>query len=119
MTHRTSLLEYADRLLDGQYGLGARGPRTAALLARLAFEEWLDEQSASWASASPGYRPTTKSQLVVLSALRGVEVGEKANRAWNRLSRAVHHHAYELQPSAAEIRHLVTQVRGLTAGVGH
>jgi hypothetical protein len=33
---------------------------------------------------------------------------------WQALSRAVHHHAYELQPSVAEVKHLVGRVRALS-----
>jgi len=112
MTERSALLDYADRLLDGSVDLGARGPRTAALLARSALEDWLDEHGASWSSPALGF-PTIKSKLVALGALRGAAVGEQARRVWHRLSRAVHHHAYELQPSVAEIRHLVGEVREL------
>ena len=107
-----TLLDYADQLLDGEFGLGARGPRTAALLARTVLEEWLDEQSASWSSPTLGF-PTARSKIVALGAVRGASVGERTRRVWHALSRAVHHHAYELQPSAAEIRQLVGAVREL------
>jgi hypothetical protein len=114
VTERVELLDYADEVLDGAYGLGGRAPRTAALLARRAFEEWLDELSAPWAAEVQSDRPpTTSSKLVALGALRGAELGERAKRVWHGLSRAVHHHAYELQPSAAEVRSLVAQVRAL------
>jgi hypothetical protein len=114
MTGRAALLNYADEVLDGTIPLGPRTARTAALLARLALEDWLDEQSASWSAA--GERPpTTNSKLVVLGRNRGTDVGERARRVWQSLSRAVHHHAYELQPSPAEVRHLVGQVRDLAA----
>lgn len=116
MTGRTALLDYADDVLDGTIALGPRAARIAALLARLALEAWLDEQSSSWSLAS-GKRPTTNSKLVVLDRLRGVEVGERTRRAWHSLSEAVHHHAYELQPSAAEVRHLASEVRQLGAGI--
>jgi uncharacterized membrane protein len=111
MTGRAALLDYADLLLDGAVDLGARGPRTAALLARSALEDWLDDQ-ASWSSPALGF-PTMKSKLIALGALRGAALGEQARRVWHGLSRAVHRHAYELQPSVAEIRHLVGQVREL------
>ncbi|AWT52263.1 hypothetical protein D806_012750 [Mycolicibacterium smegmatis MKD8] len=112
MTYRAELLSYADEVLDGTVDLGVRGPRTAALLARRAFEDWLDEISRSWAVHADSDRaPTTASKLVVLGALRGETVGETAKRVWHGLSRAVHHHAYELQPSVAEVRSLVRQVR--------
>ena len=45
-----------------------------------------------------------------------MELGEHAKRVWHGLSRAVHHHAYELEPSVAEVRQLVKQVRVLAAG---
>uniref|UniRef100_UPI00389A9DE2 hypothetical protein n=1 Tax=Mycobacterium sp. HUMS_1102779 TaxID=3383487 RepID=UPI00389A9DE2 len=99
MIGRPALLDYADEVLDGHFALGSRAPRTAALLARLALEDWLDEESASWAANSVKH-PTTNSKLVVLCRNRGVEVSERARRVWQPLSRAVHHHAYELQPSS-------------------
>ncbi|SEH47732.1 hypothetical protein SAMN04489835_0261 [Mycolicibacterium rutilum] len=111
MTSRAAFLDYADKLLDGQFGLGARGPRTAALLARSVLEEWIEEQSASWVSPTLGY-PTTRSKIIALGAVRGAE-GERTRRVWHRLSRAVHHHAYELQPTVSEIRQLVRAVREL------
>lgn len=111
MTSGGKLLDYADRLLDGEFGLGVRGPRIAALLTRTVLEEWIDDQSP-WASAANGY-PTTRSKIVALGAIRGRAVSERTRRVWHALSRAVHHHAYELQPSAAEIRQLVQTVRGL------
>jgi hypothetical protein len=58
---------------------------------------------------------TTKSKLVVLEALQGVDLGQLVKRTWQGLTVACHHHSYELQPSAAEVRDLVEQVRGLDA----
>ena len=112
MTDRAALLDYAGDVLDGKVSLGSRGARTAALLARRALEDWLDEQSATW-STSSYWEPTTKSKLVVLEALRGADIGELAKNVWHGLSVACHHHSYELQPSAVEVRHLVEQVRKL------
>lgn len=112
MTDCVALLEHADDLLDGKVALGVSGPRTAALLARCALEQWLDEQSASWMSMSYPF-PSTRSKLVVLEVLGDPDLGAQARWIWEALSRSAHHHAYELQPSAAEVRHLVRQVRGL------
>jgi hypothetical protein len=113
---RVELLGFAEQVLDGTISLGARGPRTAALLARRAFEEWLDEFSASWSTQAVSDRPpTTSSKLVALGALQGMELGDQAKRVWHGLSRAVHHHAYELQPSVAEVRQLVQQVRTVSS----
>lgn len=108
------LLDYAEQALDGSFPLGPRAARIAALLARLAFESWLDQQSATWREPDSGF-PTTASELVVLESLQSVELGERAKKVWHALSRAVHHHAYELQPSTAEVRHLVGEVRQLMA----
>lgn len=117
MTDRAELLGYAEQVLDGTVSLGPRGPRTAALLARRAFEDWLDEISASWSTQVISDRPpTTSSKLVALGALQGIELGESAKRLWHGLSRAVHHHAFELQPSMAEVRQLVRQVRTVSSG---
>ncbi|OBG82603.1 hypothetical protein A5733_14945 [Mycobacterium sp. NS-7484] len=119
MTDRVELLSYAEQVLDGTVRLGVRGPRTAALLARCAFEDWLDEMSAPWATQAETDRPpTTSSKLVALGALHGNELGEQAKTAWNGLSRAVHHHAYELQPSVTEVRYLVRLVRDACTGSG-
>lgn len=112
MTDRAALLAHAEDILNGKVALGASGPRTAALLARCAFEDWLDEQSAAWASPYPF--PSTKSKLVVLEVLGDPDQGVQARRIWEALSRCVHHHAYELQPPVSEVRYLVDQVRGLT-----
>lgn len=117
MTDRGELLTYAEQVLDGTISLGARGPRTAALLARRAFEDWLDEISASWSTQVVSDRPPTiSSKLVALGALQGMDLSERAKRVWHGLSRAVHHHAYELQPSVAEVRQLVRQVRTVSSG---
>lgn len=110
MTDRAALLDYAVDILDDKVALGARGTRTAALLARRAFEDWLDEQSSTW-SGTGYYRPSIKSKIVVLEAFRGVEIGQKVKRAWQGLSIACHHHSYELQPSAGAVRELVELVR--------
>jgi len=119
MTERAALLEHADRLLDGSVALGARATRVAALLARSALEDWLDQQCA-WATAPK--RPSTKAKLAVLGVLAVLDAldddtdfGERAKRVWHGLSRVCHHHSYELQPSPHEVRQLVAEVRRLDA----
>lgn len=114
MTDRADLLDYAEQVLDGKVALGSRGPRTAALLARCALEDWLDDKSAAWSPQSYPF-PNTKSKLVALEALGDRDLGMRAQCVWNALSRGVHHHAYELQPSVAEVRYLVKQVRELAS----
>jgi hypothetical protein len=114
MTNSPGLLDYAEQVLDGKVALGSSGPRTAALLARCVLEEWLDAKSETWAGTGYPY-PSTRSKIVALEALGDRELGARAQRVWNALSRNVHHHAYELQPSSAEVRHLVQQVRNLAS----
>ena len=110
MTDRAALLDHADDVLDGTVALGARGPRVAALLARRAFEDWLDERSP-WCAALPK-QPRTNSKLVLLGVADSA-VGDRAKAVWHGLSRACHRHSYELAPSVAEVRGLVSAVRTL------
>lgn len=114
MSNRAALLDHAEQVLEGGVALGSSGPRTAALLARCALEDWLDEQSAPWAPTDYPF-PSTKSKLVVLEILGDRHAGVLARWIWEALSRLVHHHAYELQPSVPEVRHLVDQVRRLAS----
>jgi len=111
MTDRAALLDYADHLLDGTLPLDSRSTRVAAVMARSAFEDWLDEQ-CQWAVTAV-IRPSTSAQLAVLDALDDADVGQRAKRVWHGLSRMCHHHAYELQPSPAEVRELVAELRQL------
>jgi hypothetical protein len=78
-------------------------PRIAALLARRAMETtmrrlWerrtLDLQSCSM-----------RVQLICLRTYLGdADLAARAGHAWSALSRACHHHPYELAPTAAELR---------------
>jgi hypothetical protein len=43
-------------------------------------------------------------QLLLLPAYAGGDIAERAREAWMGLARATHHHAYELAPTAAELR---------------
>jgi cytochrome c5 len=77
-------------------------PRAAALLIRQALEEAVD---AYWTTRQlPLESVSTQTQLVCLrmmtadNALRG-----QLHEAWGSLSRACHHHPYELAPTAGEL----------------
>lgn len=111
---RARLLEAAGQVLDGTVPLGHRSARIAAVLTRAAFEDWLDQMSASWSSTA-GRGPTTASKLVVLRAFRGDAVADDADRAWHQLSRLCHHQAYELQPNLIEVGDMLALVRSLSA----
>jgi hypothetical protein len=97
------LLGEADRLLTTVVpGTRGRWPRACAWLIRLALEQTLD---GYWSRVLPqaaecGMRP----QLLLLPAYAGGDIAERAREAWMGLARATHHHAYELAPTAAELR---------------
>jgi hypothetical protein len=57
--------------------------------------------------------------LLPLPQFAGPEAALLAREAWLGLSRAAHHHAYELAPTAAELRRWhanVTQLAGMLSG---
>jgi hypothetical protein len=85
--------------------------RMAAFLARQALEEIIDQRCADLAAPAPS--ATTRSKLLILRALDSAEAADCAAVAWNRLSNACHLHAYEMQPSHAEVEQLCSVVAGL------
>lgn len=61
-----------------------------------------------------------RSRLAVLQVLDQTLFATRAEYAWHALSRACHHHAYELAPTVSELQHLhavVTQLINSTAGL--
>ena len=77
-------------------------PRAAALLARQALESSLDSY---WRSKNlPVAECSTKAQLLCLSEyLKDQPLAKEAHHVWSALSRACHHHPYELAPTAGEL----------------
>jgi hypothetical protein len=77
-------------------------PRAAALLGRQAFESALDEW---WrAKGIPLDVCTTHAQLLCLSTyLRDDDTAAQLGYAWSALTRACHHHPYELSPATGEL----------------
>ena len=77
-------------------------PRAAALLARQALEMSLDQY---WKGKRPGLELcTTHAQLLCLRQYwPDKEEAGRIHMAWVTLSRACHHHPYELAPTAAEL----------------
>ena len=86
--------------------------RAAALLARQAFESGLDDH---WRSKGVALdRLGTRPQLICLSAyLPNREAAARASHAWSALSRACHHHPYELPPGHAELGNWLASVRDI------
>src|SRR5215469_2152999 len=108
------LLAQADRLLTAVVpGTRGRWPRACAWLIRLALEQALDEY---WSRVLPeavncGVRP----QLLMLPQYAGSITAAQAAEAWYGLARATHHHAYDLAPTAAELRRWHELVRAVVA----
>jgi hypothetical protein len=98
------LLDTARGLLRRDPATAGLWPRVSALLARQALEAavrglWdrrrLDLQGVSMAA-----------QLICLRTYLGdADLAARAGHAWSALSRACHHHAYELAPTAGELDH--------------
>jgi hypothetical protein len=76
----------------------------AAFLARRALEEIVEQRCTDLGASAPW--ATTRSKLLILRALDTAEVADRAAFAWNRLSNACHLHAFEMQPSTAEVEQL-------------
>ncbi|WP_285029789.1 hypothetical protein [Mycolicibacterium sp. lyk4-40-TYG-92] len=104
------LLVEAQKVLNDARADGLSA-RMAAFLARQALEEIIDQRCADVDAHAPW--ATARSKLVILRALDSQDVADSAAIAWNRLSLACHVHAFELQPSRAEIEHLCGVVASL------
>lgn len=105
------LLSHADALLASAGRHVPAWPRACALLIRLALEAGLDRY---WTTVDPKVvECTMRVQLLLLSRYAGQGAADLAQEAWHSLCRAVHHHTYELDPTATELRdwhHLVTDL---------
>ncbi|MDQ3661169.1 MAG: hypothetical protein M3454_08965 [Actinomycetota bacterium] len=97
-----NLLSYSDAATAGLW------PRAAALLARQALERALDD---FWHVRAPGVENGSgRSQLLCLRSYAGERLSEEASHTWTALSRACHHHAYELSPTASELERWMQSV---------
>ncbi|CAN5538089.1 hypothetical protein BH20ACT21_BH20ACT21_09720 [soil metagenome] len=96
------LLAYSDAATAGLW------PRAAALLARQALEQGLND---FWQVRAPGVeKGTRRSQMLCLRSYADEQLAEEANHTWTALSRACHHHAYELSPTASELKRWMRSV---------
>ena len=110
------LLAEADRLLTTVVpGTRGRWPRACAWLIRIALEQSLDD---FWATRLPeaadcGMRP----QLLLLPRYAGQALAGQARDAWLGLARATHRHAYDLAPTASELRRWHDLVAGIVTSL--
>jgi hypothetical protein len=99
------LLAAADQLLTSPVpGADGQWPRACALLIRLAVEMTLDR---FWVRTLPSAADCGMRQQLLLLPLYTVDLptaARLAREAWLGLAGAAHHHAYELAPTAAELR---------------
>jgi hypothetical protein len=97
------LLRAADALLTGATpSMRPCWQRACAALLRIALEQVLQDY---WRHRAPSVlRATMRSQLLILPVVAREATAFRAREAWNGLCRAVHHHTYELPPTATELR---------------
>ena len=111
------LADAAERVLvdpgDALFGCWARA---SALLARQSLESAMD---LLWRERAPivVHCPMSAQLLVLPSYLRDQEAARDAAYVWSALSRACHHHAYELPPTASELRSLIGLTRRVVAAI--
>ena len=102
-TPARSLLHAAEALAD-RPELGTRGlwPRASVLLARQALEVAL---KTYWSAAAPGVEEcSARAQLLCLGRyLSDQPLAGRAHQVWAALSRASHHHPYDLAPTHDEL----------------
>ena len=98
-------------------GTAGLWPRAAALLARRALEEALDDL---WSRRAPGLeRASARAQLACLPDYLGDRgLAWDIVFTWSALSNACHHHAYELGPTAAELERRLAAVDRLIEKLG-
>ena len=99
-----ALLELADRLLRrADPDTAGLWPRTSALLALEALEASVQRLWERQGLAFQGC--SMRTQLICLrSYLVDARLAARAGHAWSALSRACHHHAYELAPTVGELQ---------------
>lgn len=104
------LLGQAQQILATR-ATGGHSSRMAAFLARRALEQIIELRCIALDADAPW--ATTRSKLLILRSLDTEGVADRATYAWNRLSNACHLHAYEMQPSVAEVEQLCGVVASL------
>lgn len=109
-------LAVADRLLQDP-GLVQPGvwPRACTWLIRLALEHAVDD---FWAAHRPEVAAASRrAQFLTLTRTVDADLGRRGTELWHALSRAAHHHAYELAPTATELREWHRDVRVVVGGL--
>lgn len=110
-------LAVADRILDDPELIeNGSWPRVCTWLIRLALEHGLDD---FWAERNPAMIQVSsrRAQLLTLTRTVDSDLGFRATALWHTLSRAAHHHAYELAPTGTELRSWHSEVTELVVAL--
>ena len=104
--HEDDLVVAARRLLDDSTrSTVSAWPRAAAVLARQALERGLEHY---WEKRLPGAeRLNMRAQLNCTHVYLGDHLAGELTYTWYALSRATHHHPYELDPTQEELSSLI------------
>jgi hypothetical protein len=96
-------LAVADRILaEPEIVEAGAWPRACTWLIRLALEHALDDL---WSRTNPEVGAASRhAQLLTLTRTMDPDLGGRTTVLWHTLSRAAHHHAYELAPTGDELR---------------
>lgn len=109
------LLRLADELLE-RPDLNLRGawPRAVALLGRQALEGGLDQ---FWTREFPNmkYASRRTQTLCLEQFVRDRDLTDGIRESWASLTRACHHHPFELSPTAIELKNWLAEVEALVA----
>lgn len=113
MSPTLALLGYAQTLLNGTgEQRSGQSARLAALIARQALEMMVDDRCAEL-GAKGCDRATMRSRLTILKSLDNADRAAHYASLWTQLSASCHEHAYDLPPTAAEVRGLCEEVVAL------
>lgn len=91
----------------------AAGPRAVALLGRQALEQFINDL---WDWKEPRMRgSSTRAQLICLPRYLDPAIAARISLLWWALSRACHHHPYELAPTHSELAALLEETERVFA----
>lgn len=110
------LIDAAERLLnEASPSTVSAWSRAAALLVRQALESTLSD---FWRARVPGVeRLTMRAQLDSARVFLDPKLGGEISYVWHALSRATHHHPYELDPTREELDSLLSIARAAIARI--
>lgn len=113
----SALLNEAQRLVEeAPAGTVSAWPRAAALLARQELEASLE---TFWGETVLGMtRAPARARMSCLRFyLHDEPLAADLTYTWTALTRATHHHPYELDPTRAEVLSLIEATRRITIGL--